>query len=105
MLTPGEIAKGQYITVLKWKKRDIQAMPLLGVAGGEYTDRSYVGNVLQVLSVDLPFVLVARLTEHYKPNERLQLDTRELFLKELSAEFAETAIGEMADGIVMECAK
>jgi len=65
MLRPQELASGMPVTVV------------------DGPDRSYRGDVLRVVAVDLPFVAL----RHPEYRQRLVLDTREWGFKALSAEF------------------
>lgn len=91
MITKGEIAKGHFVTVLKWLPREFPAVRMLGFDGGTHVDRSWVGDVLEVMAVDLPFIVVEhRSASGYNP---IQLNMDELVLKELSPEFVAASIG------------
>lgn len=72
-LDPGDIRKGQTITVLRWKKRE---------------DRSYVGSEMSVMAVQLPFVKVQH-KDLFGESRVSTLDTREIEFAELSEEFCD----------------
>ena len=68
------ISAGQTITALRWIR---------------CTDKSYVGSVLKVIEVDLPFVVVEELASRHAyrtaEDERLSLDSREIEFGTISA--------------------
>ena len=89
ILSPGEIAVGQFITVLEWLSREIPADPFGGLFGGspivtQHKDHSWCGDILKVEAVDLPYIVVRETYEKAKP---FNIDTRELKLMELSKEY------------------
>lgn len=94
MLSPGEISTGMKVTVVEWKPREIPNLslfsdpaltpPTVTISG----DRSFCGDVCEVMAVDLPYIIIRRLGETLdcfkKPTK---IDTRECTLKELSPEY------------------
>lgn len=72
-LDPGDIRKGQTITVLRWKKRE---------------DRTYIGSEMKVMAVQLPFVKVQH-DSWVQSGNVVTLDTREIDVAELSEEFCD----------------
>lgn len=73
-----------HITVTAWKPREVST-----IGGGTRAiepDRSYVGDVMVVRDVKLPFVLVTKPNDSWK----FTLDTRELELMELPKNWANT---------------
>ena len=81
MLKPEEIQEGMHITVTEWKPRVV-------VYGGQSTvevpDRSFVGDVLLVHGVKLPFVRVTKAGDKWK----FTIDTREVNVMEIPEDWA-----------------
>lgn len=71
------ISVGDIVTVKRWKS---------------FFDRSYVGDLLEVLSVDSPFLCVKRVGRSVV-DRPLILSTDEVEIKKLSKEFVESALG------------
>lgn len=69
-----ELKKGDVITVLEW----------VGSC-----DRSYVGDIMDVLCVDLPFVVVRR-SPHPASRSKLTLDSRRVVMGKPSEEHIKT---------------
>jgi hypothetical protein len=92
-----DLKVGDWITVLSWKpvSPPIDYDPCGGWGGGSgkaLVDRSWVGDVLEVLAIDHPFVAVRTIkagTEF-----RVSLDTRQVNLKLLSKEFVVACLGK-----------
>lgn len=95
LLSPGEVSVGQKVTVMSWKPREsISSLGLLSQIADTITthvDRSYCGDVLQVTAVDLPFVVVKRLTG-YTTGGAITLNASEMTLMELSDAFVTAAM-------------
>jgi hypothetical protein len=101
MLQPDDLNVGEHITVLNWKRK-IEVPDFDSIFGGmgigtistkSKEDQSYKGDVLEITSVDLPFIVVTvkkGLTAFLK--RPLVLDTREVELKRLSEEFVKAAL-------------
>lgn len=97
VLPHDDLKAGLYVTVLEWKPREVPDLRGglgfggLGVTYRTVQDNSWVGDVLRVEAVDLPFV-VARA---YYPRTRtwdkapFKLDIRRLVLRLLSPEYLE----------------
>ena len=84
-----DISVGAFVTVLSWPTREVPVYsgPFDYVGTGTRTqeDHSYVGEVLRVVSVALPFVVVDRVGSNLVP--RVTLDTRRAELQALPMEF------------------
>lgn len=86
---------GQRITVLSWKPRQqvVRGDILYGMGGQSVvmvTDRSYLGDALEVVAVSGPFIVAKALHCDYgNPDERppVRLDTRECDIAELTEEY------------------
>lgn len=94
MITPGELQKGQMVTVHHWIVQETELNPLNGgtaITTRQSLDRSYCGDVLEVLAIALPYVSVVRrdLPPGCKPDP-FRLDTRVAILMELSKEFVDS---------------
>jgi len=86
IVSPGELEKGMNVTILNWKPIEVES-PM-----GTLIQKSnfLCGQPLEVLAVDLPFVVVAyKGFEMLQTAEVLPLDTRNFTLMELSKEFME----------------
>lgn len=98
MLSAGEISKGMKITVISWKPREIPKLfdyfeendSWKTTSVKTFQDKSYCGDVLEVLAVDLPYVVVKDLKS--KDNYTAKLDTRECQLKELKQEYVDALL-------------
>jgi hypothetical protein len=78
-----DLKVGDWITVLSWEPG-----PTRIVAGEPLTDSSYVGELLEVLAVDLPFVAVIVDEERHVENmSPISLDLRRAQVQKCSAEF------------------
>jgi len=91
IISPGELSVGQSVTIYEWLPRDVPPDPFSGLFGGATTatkhrDRSWCGDVLKVEAVDLPYVVVSHPNQSYY-DSNTKLDTREVKLMELSAEY------------------
>ena len=80
MLSIGELTRGMYVTVLDWHTYEHTDG---GVIFKTIMDRSYCGDVLEVMAVDLPYIVVKM--DKYKSTTTL--DTRRVSFKELSEEY------------------
>lgn len=89
-MSPGELAPGQYVTVLANKPSETVSEDLLGttkvVTQTHHTDE---GTIFKVLSVDLPFVAL-----QYQNSVKIKIirDTRRVTFMELSNEFVRVFI-------------
>jgi hypothetical protein len=98
MLTPGEITVGMKITVVAWKPREVPDLNLFGDPTITSTvtvinDRSWCGNVLEVIAVDLPYIVIRKLDETMECLKApSRLDTRECSLKELKPEYVKAIL-------------
>ncbi len=86
ILSPGELAVGQLITILEWLPRETSPDPFGGLFGSalvatQSRDRSWCGDVLKVEAVDLPYIVVKESYDNARP---FKIDTREARLMECS---------------------
>lgn len=88
--SPGELAKGQHITVLEWEPVVQEADGIFTTQTITHRDNSYKGDVLRVDSVCLPFVVVENLTGW--GGGPIRLDTRRVSLMELSGDYVAAAL-------------
>jgi len=95
MISPGELQIGLWVTVHHWEwlvsPVDISGNTICKIRG----DGSWVGALLQVSAISLPFVVVIQHTpgrngETFK--NTIQLDTRQAILHELGPEFVKSAL-------------
>lgn len=90
MVSPGELKVGMNVTVMSWKQREGLDFDGFGVKTITYTDRSYVGDVLRVEAIDLPFIVVTTSSHSILlRGVPIKLDTREVLLKELADAYVE----------------
>jgi len=87
MISSGEISKGMCVTILEWE-------PIIREPDGIFTmtqtvckDNSWKGALLDVMAVQLPYIVVNERGNTYGQN--ITLDTRRVKLMELSSEFIE----------------
>ena len=93
-MAPDDFAVGIYVTVLSWKPREVETMgSFVGASLGEgwkapetrvVQNRSFVGELLRIDAVDLPFVAVDAIRGFMGRPYASVLDTRECELKRLS---------------------
>lgn len=86
------ISKGDWITVVSWKKRERVHDNMMGqILVETVQDRSYCGDLLQVLAVDHPFVAV--VVDHYRkpgvPDMVVSLNLTEVTIQKCSDEYVE----------------
>ncbi len=77
LIPPGELALNQLVTVFQWEPNS-----------HGFRDQSYVGDVLRVTAVMLPFVVVKQLTGGYSTQRPFELDTRRLTFAEVTQAYA-----------------
>ncbi len=77
-IPPGELALNQLVTVFEWE---------LSSHGGR--DQSYVGDVLRVTAIMLPFVVVKQLTGGYGSDRPFELDTRRVTFAPVTQAYVE----------------
>ncbi len=83
-ISPAELAPGQFITVLSHAPEESESEDNFGnIRVIQKQEKSFIGDVLTVLAVDLPFVAV----KEQKYNSKYALDTRKTILMELSPEY------------------
>jgi hypothetical protein len=87
-----DLKKGDWITVISWKKRERIHDNMMGqILVETIQDRSYCGDLLQVLAVDHPFVAV--VVDHYRkagvPDMVVSLDLTEVKIQKCSDEYVE----------------
>jgi len=79
MLAPDDISVGKYITIMEWKSHE---------------DYSYMGDVLLVKAVSLPFVVVDYLIRGgYVVLSGIRLDVRRVDFMALSPDYVMAVIG------------
>lgn len=85
-MSPGDIAVGQFVTVLEWEPIVHEPLGMDIAMGMTQTvvtqDNSYKGDVLRVTAVDLPFIVTEQ--EYGYSHGPIDLDTRRVSLMELS---------------------
>jgi len=95
IISTGELAVGQFVTVLNWKPIIIEEPTFgsfgetTGIQTRTHNDNSYKGEILEIKAVDLPFVVVKRVC--YSGNS-FALDTRRVNLMELSEEYVKALV-------------
>ncbi len=77
-IPPGQLALNQLITVFEWE-----------LTSHGSRDQSYVGDVLRVTAIMLPFVVVEQLTGGYGAERPFELDTRRVTFAEVTQAYAE----------------
>lgn len=91
IISPGELAVGQYITVYEWLPSEVIDHAFGRLFGGAttrmYTDTAYCGDVLKVEAIDLPYIVISRPNESASYSGNTKLDTRQVKLMELSEEY------------------
>lgn len=90
MLSPGEISKGMFITVLEHKPYESEIPSLFGdtVQKVKNQDRSGYGEVLRVEAVQLPYVIVRYISSILK-DTTIRYDTRRTTFMELNDDYLE----------------
>jgi hypothetical protein len=87
LITPGELAVGQFVTVLEWEPIVHEPDGMFTTTKTVYRDNSYKGDVLKVAAIDLPFLIVDRQSKYEFERNAIKLDTRRVSLMELSPEY------------------
>jgi hypothetical protein len=88
-ISPGEIAAGQYLTVLENRPYTKESEDMLGMAQVlTQEDRSGMGDIFLVIAVDLPYVALEYVKGFLK-KERVCFDTRLSTFMELKTEFVD----------------
>ena len=88
-MSPGELSKGQFVTVYEWNPVERESDGFMGVATKTvHQDHSWCGDVLEIVHVELPYVLV-KMHSGWISDKPHELDTRRLKLMELSQEYVE----------------
>ena len=92
-----DLSVGDIITVTQGPER---SFALAGFFGGDpndkQEDKSYQGDVLQVLAIDLPFIVVVYVGRTMFGKEmKAHIDTREFKIKRLSKEYVEALYPQM----------
>lgn len=96
-VSPGELAVGQYITILEWTPWEVADIDLdnpfsiLGTKTKTHRDHSWCGDVLKVEAVDLPYIVVSHPNDGYLYGSNTKLDTRRVKLMELSEAYVKAA--------------
>lgn len=99
VITPGELAKDQLITILFAVPKEI-ALPtddFLGVKTLSVADKSLQGDVLKIRATQLPYIVVDRMKTATVSDDYVKgvtLDTRDYTFIELSKEFVEAKLGK-----------
>ena len=92
MLTPGELSVGMFITVLEnkpYQSENIVGNEMLGetsVKTISRQDNSYKGDILEVVAINLPYIVVKWYWADNE-NKAKTIDTRRSTFMELSDEF------------------
>ena len=90
-ISPGELAVGQYITVLEWNPTTSETSDgFFGTRVVTHTSQLWCGEVLQVTAVDLPYIVAKKCSDHLSLTPA-RLDIRCCKLMELSPEYVEAA--------------
>lgn len=91
MLSPGEISKGMFVTVLEHKPYESEIPSLFGdtVQKVKNQDRSGYGEVLRVEAVQLPYVIVRYLKCSILKDKPIRYDTRRTTFMELNDDYLE----------------
>lgn len=97
LLKPEELQANMFVTVVDWKSNkkptaghmsEGGSMFELLLGGGSSSGRRcFMGDVLRVLSVDLPYIQVFVVRSNYGKEAAYQLDVRDIDLKQLSPEY------------------
>lgn len=90
VISPGELSKGQFITLLEWEPIVHEADGFFRTTTYTVRDNSYKGDVLQVVAICLPFIVVNNLNGCFGDNN-IDLDTRRVKLMELTEEYVKAA--------------
>jgi hypothetical protein len=99
-ISPAELAKGMFVTVLENRPFVHQSEPLFGMGDVQtitHTDRSGMGDVHTVLSVELPYVVIRRESKYEHSRFSHSIDTRRTTLMELSREYVEALLPHLAN--------
>ena len=90
-----DLKAGDHVTVLEWKPRDVPVFAdnsWLEVGTRTAHDTSWVGDVLEVVAVDLPFV--AARNRLSRLSDVIRLDVRRLTLRKLSAAYVDAILSD-----------
>lgn len=94
LMSHGDLAIGQFITIHSWHPIPVPNSDPFGLKSGEawkgnseqtYTPTAYLGDVMEVRAVCLPYIVVENWGTY--PSTILRLDTRVLDLMELTPEY------------------
>lgn len=109
MMEPEKLESNQFITILEWKSAkapqaqgDIFGLMLGG--GRSMEDRSYVGEILQVQAVDLPFIMAA-VRSGESAGRQVRMDSRRCEFKELSPDYVNVALSSGKDSEILRTLK
>lgn len=98
MLSIGEVAKGQFITVHSWNPREIFGFEGFTTITKTHVDHSWCGDVLEVLEINVPYIVVRKLSQYSsKGNTVFNLDLRLCNIMELTKEFVDAYLSERKD--------
>ncbi len=92
IISPGELAVNQLVTVYEWNPvtRDSNPLDIFSTFGTvtqtTHQDHSFCGDILRVTSVMLPYIVVKPLSGGL--TNPFELDTRRLSLMEVTNEYA-----------------
>lgn len=94
-----DLSPGVYVTILEWKERERTHTDW--ITGRIHTlshqDNSWVGDVMRVEAVDLPFLAVSVLRANGAVLfANLKIDTRRVELKKLSPSYVQAMTGEVS---------
>lgn len=91
MITPGELAVGQKITILQRHQREFEESDMFGgtITKKRQEDRSWYGDVLTVKAIQLPFIVVEIADSCF--SSPVKMDTRELVFMELNEDYINAA--------------
>ena len=98
IISNGELAIGQKVTVLSWKQILIDEVTgnfLTGetqIQTRTVNDNSYKGNVLEIVAIDLPYIAVINHSDNWQ-KKAFKLDTRRVDLMELSEAYVKAILG------------
>ena len=94
-ISPGELSVGMYVTVLGWKEKEmVSKSAFVGVSKTMYEESSWVGNVLKIEAINLPFIVTNELE---MIESRPTIDTRKATLMELDLDFVKAKGFELSN--------